>query len=1271
MLPPESDMLPWVERAVNDIFEYVRSKTTSENSRIGLSISSKHLLSGRAGLSIRPIKNVSSKDLVDLIMGLVQSNTSFYIDEPFDLHTTYIHVPHGFGRKKQPVNINTVSKRSIVMIKNDDDLCLPRALIVVEAYLAYRNDITAEPKKKWERARDGRYSHQRELALQLMRDACVTIDGQGAGYEEIVQFQAHYDKKKISIVAFDKITYGQGSNPFFDGRKPDNDKYARTVFIDSLNYFHMKLSALPGAFGLPVSSKKGYFSHFFNTLENKEYIGPMPAASFYGLETMSTSKREKFLAWYETAREQIFDIRKEEIEYCRMDVEILRRACLEFRKTMLDLAGVDPFVQATTIASACSYMFRKKYLKENTIALIPPAGYRRCDTHSQIAIEWLLLCEHELGREIIHAGRSREHCLIEGYRVDGYLGPTDGSPRGTVFEFQGCFYHGCLKCYPSGRDRVMFNNRTLNESYIHARASELSSRVCFDTCYKYQLCKMDKFIVVHNKKRDRSPEDTSSNKRKNNLLNYWLNASPIKTQNRFEGLSKESNEDDANSTSNPSQGNEETVCTQKSAPIFVSNVHSINSLKNALNETAPNGYLMKILANNQVKIQPTSSVHYLPIITMLKERDTRFYTYQLKQDKPYKVVLKNVHPSIHIEDIKLALKEQGHEVIRARNILQHITRKPLLMFFVDLKIAANNKEIFSIKHLLNMIVTFEPPRKHRDIAQCTRCQEFCHTKGYCYQTPACVKCAGAHLTSACPIKSKSKDVKCVNCSGNHPASYKGCPKRKELQRKLYPALREKKAYPTGKNTPTNVASPNGPSPRNLRQPNRSYADAFSGSSRPSMDQETPDINSQAFSQPAQTVNNNKLESMMIQLMNRMDTMLNLLTCLINKIDQDIDILLVSETHFTNKNHFSLPNYRFYCTNHPYKKAHGGTAVIIKNIINHHETIKYQKDYLQATNVVVEDWNGSFVVSAIYCPPRHPAQSIHFDSFLSQLGHRYLCGGDWTAKHPWWGSRSQTPNPRGRQLYETIQNHNCFTISTGEPTYWPSDPNKLPDLLDFAVAKGLNRSFSACSSLDLTSDHSPVIIAIDMPLKLTPCTKSRVNWKVFNEIVAENLHCDVPLRTTKNLEENVASFNSILQVAVSQATSVVTHTHTQGISNVIRAKIKEKRKLRKIWQTSRNPASKRKLNQAISELKEMLQEERNNQIENYLSKLTPSEATDYSLWKATKRINKPQNFIAPIRKETGGWARTDQEKGLAFAQHLANVFNPYDRAITLAEEQQLL
>jgi len=33
--------------------------------------------------------------------------------------------------------------------------------------------------------------------------------------------------------------------------------------------------------------------------------------------------------------------------------------------------------------------------------------------------------------------------------------------------------------------------------------------------------------------------------------------------------------------------------------------------------------------------------------------------------------------------------------------------------------------------------------------------------------------AGDHLTSNCPRKVKSKNIKCVLCKGNHPANYKG------------------------------------------------------------------------------------------------------------------------------------------------------------------------------------------------------------------------------------------------------------------------------------------------------------------------------------------------------------------------------------------------------------------------------------------------------------------------------------------------------------------
>ena len=72
------------------------------------------------------------------------------------------------------------------------------------------------------------------------------------------------------------------------------------------------------------------------------------------------------------------------------------------------------------------------------------------------------------------------------------------------------------------------------------------------------------------------------------------------------------------------------------------------------------------------------------------------------------------------------------------------------------------------------------------------CQSDDHTKNYYKRIPICVKCAGIHWTSNCPIrKEKITDVKCHNCQGNHPASYKGCTVRKQLQHKLFPKLRNK------------------------------------------------------------------------------------------------------------------------------------------------------------------------------------------------------------------------------------------------------------------------------------------------------------------------------------------------------------------------------------------------------------------------------------------------------------------------------------------------
>ena len=226
-------------------------------------------------------------------------------------------------------------------------------------------------------------------------------------------------------------------------------------------------------------------------------------------------------------------------------------------------------------------------------------------------------------------------------------------------------------------------------------------------------------------------------------------------------------------------------------------------------------------------------------------------------------------------------------------------------------------------------------------------------------------------------------------------------------------------------------------------------------------------------------------------------------------NQDIDIMLISETHFTHKNFLRIPQYSIYTTNHPDGKAHGGTAVIIRNKIKHYENEHHCKDFLQATNVTVEEGNGFFTVSAIYCPPKHTISKEKFTTFFKSLGHRFIAGGDYNAKHPWWGSRSSNPNPKGKQLYASMQAENLIAISTGEPTYWPTDRNKLPDLIDFAVVKGLNsNNFITESCYDLTSDHSPIIIKLTLQIQYIQNNyflyNKKTNWETYKAILDEKI-----------------------------------------------------------------------------------------------------------------------------------------------------------------------
>ena len=68
---------------------------------------------------------------------------------------------------------------------------------------------------------------------------------------------------------------------------------------------------------------------------------------------------------------EVFDNRRVLETYCQDDVNGLRQARRVFRRAFMQIGNIDVFLEAITIASACNKVLHKRFLKPDTIGLIP------------------------------------------------------------------------------------------------------------------------------------------------------------------------------------------------------------------------------------------------------------------------------------------------------------------------------------------------------------------------------------------------------------------------------------------------------------------------------------------------------------------------------------------------------------------------------------------------------------------------------------------------------------------------------------------------------------------------------------------------------------------------------------------------------------------------------------------------------------------------------------------------------------------------------------
>lgn len=370
----------------------------------------------------------------------------------------------------------------------------------------------------------------------------------------------------------------------------------------------------------------------------------------------------------------------------------------------------------------------------------------------------------------------------------------------------------------------------------------------------------------------------------------------------------------------------------------------------------------------------------------------------------------------------------------------------------------------------------------------------------------------------------------------------------------------------------------------------------------------------------------------------------------------IDIMLISETHCTERSYCKISNYNTILANHPSGNSYGGAAIIIRKSLKYTECDNVTSNAVQAAIIQIDAYNESLMIGSVYCRPRFVLKKQEFANILSNFGSKFIVGGDFNSKHTTWGSR--LCNPKGNELFNCINNMNVKVISGNEPTYWPTDPNKIPDLLDIFLYKGVNPNrMQVKNSFDLNSDHSPVILSCSAALSNN--IPQSINYKQYKKYLEDSLSLNVSLKSHYEIDVAVNNFTQAIKLAKeASAYDFNTVCDFDHFPQDIQSKIIEKRKIRKQWQQNRYPQLKKMLNRLTKDLKVLLKNYNEQKINTKLENLTPDKSSDYSLWKAVSSKYKSSHRKSPIRTTNGNWIKSSQDKADAFRIRLNNIFKPF-------------
>lgn len=365
----------------------------------------------------------------------------------------------------------------------------------------------------------------------------------------------------------------------------------------------------------------------------------------------------------------------------------------------------------------------------------------------------------------------------------------------------------------------------------------------------------------------------------------------------------------------------------------------------------------------------------------------------------------------------------------------------------------------------------------------------------------------------------------------------------------------------------------------------------------------------------------------------------------------IKIFLLNETRLTPSDNFEIKGFHVARMDRSTNSHYGGVAILVHNSIQFKILPSIN---CSMENVGIQVLNGPRII----CVYNSPSNNFRITCLEKLLNCREtLVIGDLNAKHGIWGISNLKSNGNGRTLLKFLEkNADCNIHHSPNPTLYPYNGTS-PSTVDILLAKSFTRISEIESLPDLPSDHNVIKFEIFGNFRDNTSKNifdySNTNWNEFRKILNHKVVVNNDINSADCLEQEISKFSECLTYARNRTTKIKKiYPHTVSLPPHIVDLIRLRNRTRKRWQRFRDPLEKMNSESLSRMIKREIQLFKNQEWNNKLQKLNPS---DGSLWKVTKTLKK-NHFNMPQLNHDSNIFATDEQKTELLAKTFEKAHN---------------